>query len=313
MDITEQVPELIQVIESGNLTRLKELLELGADPNSEFEGVLPLQRTVLQIPNNKEMTSLLIEYGANVHAQDEHEYSIFHNALAGHGYKRKCTRGVSAPLELVMLLLKHKINVNHIPYNSHTVLDCAVSCMKDKKITLALLDAGACTFVYRKDHPFVAAADRFDISVIKRMLACGATLESTNENTVYVRRTALIAAAAWGKLKTVQLLLKQGASVHATTDDQNTALHKASYEGNDAIMQLLLQAGAECNKQNDYGDTPLMELLSNTNLSQDICKVGSKLLIAYGADYKQLRNNKHQTAYEIARLRGIDLDKLIQQ
>jgi ankyrin repeat protein len=308
MDIAKQIPELIQAIESRELTRIKELLELGVDPNIEFEGIVPLQRTVLQVPNNKEMTSLLLEYGANVQVEDEQGYPIFHNAFIVPRCRPRRTRGVSSTFELVTLLLRHAVNVNRIPYNSHTALECAVSytCIKDKKITLALLNAGASCSVYCKTHLFVEAAGNFDIQVIKKMLANNGN-EGISQD---ILDAALIRAVGSGRLNTVRFLLKKGADVHAKTNEQNTALHRAVYKGNNTIMKLLLQAGADCNIQNIYGDTPLMDLLDNTDLSQDICKAGSKLLISYGADYKQLRNNKHQTAADIARLRGIDLDKL---
>jgi ankyrin repeat protein len=63
----------------------------------------------------------------------------------------------------------------------------------------------------------------------------------------YVGRTALLLAAQRGHDKVVQLLVKEGADVHATRCDGFTALYVAAAEGHEAIVRFLVDKGADVN------------------------------------------------------------------
>jgi len=70
--------------------------------------------------------------------------------------------------------------------------------------------------------------------------------------------TPLMAAAAHGHERVVEMLLQRGADVNLQNIVGVTALMLAVRYGLERVFELLLQRGAEINKQNSYGDTALM-------------------------------------------------------
>ncbi|KAJ8525408.1 hypothetical protein ON010_g15706 [Phytophthora cinnamomi] len=67
------------------------------------------------------------------------------------------------------------------------------------------------------------------------------------------RTTPLIAAAQYGHLDVVRLLLERGASIELTRSGGSTALITAAYEGHCDIVRLLLEKGADTEKSYDVG------------------------------------------------------------
>lgn len=66
----------------------------------------------------------------------------------------------------------------------------------------------------------------------------------------------LLATAKEGKEDVLQILIKDGADVHATNRYGETALHIAAEYGHKGCVELLLKAGADANKLSDYNMTP---------------------------------------------------------
>ena len=67
-------------------------------------------------------------------------------------------------------------------------------------------------------------------------------------------RTTLHLASSQGNVKVVELLLKEGADVHAMDRYGNNALHEAVSNNHVAVAEMLSRAGAELNYKNpaDY-------------------------------------------------------------
>jgi ankyrin repeat protein len=121
--------DLFDALLTEDLTLLTELLEAGCDVNAQDEE----GRTALiqaTIYNNVEVVQILIEHGANVNTKD-----FFNGNAALHFAARNYS------LELLLLLLKHKAEVDIKNINGNTPLSIAVtnSSGKGRAIQLLLL------------------------------------------------------------------------------------------------------------------------------------------------------------------------------
>ena len=117
--------------------------------------------------------------------------------------------------------------------------------------------------------PFLLAADRSDVALMRLLLELGADPFVPNLD----NSTALMAAAGLGTtspeeeggtepeaLVATQLLLDLGADVNAVDNKGDTAMHGAASGGFPTVVQLLADRGADIqiwNQQNDRGSTPL--------------------------------------------------------
>jgi ankyrin repeat protein len=117
--------------------------------------------------------------------------------------------------------------------------------------------------------PFLFAADRSDLPLMRMLLELGADPQLANSN----HTTPLMAAAGVGTgepleeageeneaLEAVNLLLDLGADVNAVNDDGETVMHGAAHNIYPQVLNLLAQRGADpkvWSKPNKYGRTPL--------------------------------------------------------
>lgn len=79
--------------------------------------------------------------------------------------------------------------------------------------------------------------------------------------------TPLMEAASAGHLEIIELLLKHGADVNATSSSGNTPLMYACAGGHVNAVKLLLSSGANVEDHNENGHTPLMEAASAGHVS----------------------------------------------
>jgi len=70
--------------------------------------------------------------------------------------------------------------------------------------------------------------------------------------------TALMIAAAKGRLRAVSLLIQANANIEARDDNGQTILHQASAKGNVEVIDLLVNVNANVNAPDNEGKTPLM-------------------------------------------------------
>lgn len=117
--------------------------------------------------------------------------------------------------------------------------------------------------------PFLFAADRSDVPLMKTFLEVGADPMIPN----LTKTTPLMAAAGLGTtepleeageepeaLEAVKLLLDLGADVNAVDDNGDTAMHGAAYGAYPTVIKLLAERGADpqvWKNANKFGRTPL--------------------------------------------------------
>jgi uncharacterized protein len=117
--------------------------------------------------------------------------------------------------------------------------------------------------------PFLLAADRADISLMRLLLELGADPLLANDNNT----TPLLAAAGVGTgepaeeagdeseaLEAVKMLLALGADINAVNNDGETVMHGAAHGIAPLVIELLAERGADpkiWSKPNKHGRTPL--------------------------------------------------------
>jgi hypothetical protein len=92
----------------------------------------------------------------------------------------------------------------------------------------------------KKNNDLLWHAEKGHTSVVKKLLAAGAKIETTNGT----GWTPLILAAHFGRLAVVQALLAAGANLHATTAEGQTASLQAREKNHPRVAKALMAAGA---------------------------------------------------------------------
>ena len=110
--------------------------------------------------------------------------------------------------------------------------------------------------------------------------------------------TALLWAAHWNDLDTVERLVRAGAKVNAADDHGVTPLMRACENANVAIVEKLLAAGSNANAAQSNGVTPVMMASRTGNVNI------VKALLAHGAKVKALTADSQQSALMWAAAEG---------
>ena len=111
--------------------------------------------------------------------------------------------------------------------------------------------------------------------------------------------TPLHLAAFFGRAPSVEILLANGADVHARSrnDMQNTPLHAAAAGRHIDVVTVLLAHGADVNARQQGGWTALHQAAQNGDVEM------ARLLLAHGA-VEQSRADNNQTPMDLALTRG---------
>ena len=125
-----------------------------------------------------------------------------------------------------------------------------------------------------------------DKPAIRALLKQGADVNGARVDGV----TALLWAAHFNDLDTVDLLLKAGAKVNAADDHGVTPLAQASENANTVMVEKLLAAGADPNRAQTSGLTPLMTATHTGSLPV------VKALLAHGANVDATTTDTRDTA-----------------
>jgi ankyrin repeat protein len=100
-------------------------------------------------------------------------------------------------------------------------------------------------------------------------------------------------------LALIKLLITRGADVNAADREQWTPLHFAARDGKSAVVQALLDAGASIDAPNNFGNTPLWELVMGPKTDAQMIKT----LLQHGADPGK-KNKNGVSPIDLARRTG---------
>jgi ankyrin repeat protein len=188
-----------------------------------------------------EMAELLLDKGANVHAQGGH----YGNAL----YAASC-KGHEAVVEL---LLDKGANVNTQGGHYGNALQAALSEGHEAVVKL-LLDKGADVNAQGGfyGNALQAALFRGREAVIRLLLDKGADVNADVNVQDERYGNALQTASSIGHEAVVRLLLDKGADVNAQSGAFGNALQAAIFRGHETIVRLLLNKGVDVNAQGGH-------------------------------------------------------------
>lgn len=126
----------------------------------------------------------------------------------------------------------------------------------------------------------IAAAERGEILVVRRLLAEGARVNARD-----VRgRTALLAATHRNHVEVARLLINEGADVDAKDITQDTPFLVAGAEGRIEILKLIVAAGPDLKSINRFGGTALIPACHHGHVE------AVKVLLATAIDKDHVNN-----------------------
>ncbi|KAI9737989.1 MAG: hypothetical protein M1834_009359 [Cirrosporium novae-zelandiae] len=271
------------------------LLTHGANPNALIEsGWSPLHEAANS--GCAELVKLLLE-DKTVDASKANTFGSTPLHLAVDG---KSTSTDAARMEIVSLLLGHKIDINAKNSNGSTPLYVLVNgkASDETKIKIAeiLVDNGADVNA-RTTRLAIAlhrAAARGDIEMTEFLLN-----RKSDPNTVIdtkwtpLHEAANSEASEINKDKIVTMLLDYGADVHAETKNSERPLHYASARGHARVAETLINRGAgiDIDVSNTFGWTPLHKAAFNNSIR--VLKLLLRKNVNVNAETKKLETGLH--------------------
>ena len=246
---------------NGTISEVQARLDRGANVSemirkNSIHAATPLH-IAAKCNSDPEVTALLIEYGADVHAKDSLGNTPLYDA----------TRNSDAHTEVIALLLEHGADPTTEAYEeicAHPDAPCRI---------------------VRTTILYSAIYFPLGTSAAKLLLKNGADAEVNTLGTAggYLR-APLHSAAMAGEPDEIRLLLEYGADVNLRDPKGNTPLHHtaSSFQDPSLAVQIMLSNGADVNAKNKVGTTPLHGAARNPYFNV------VRLLLNHGADVNEI-------------------------
>jgi ankyrin repeat protein len=130
------------------------------------------------------------------------------------------------------------------------------------------------------EREMIAAAERGELVVVKKLLAGGARIDARDQR----GRSALLAATHRNRVEVARLLIQEGADVNAKDFVQDSPYLYAAAEGRIEILRMTLAAGADLKDTNRYRGTGLIPAAHHGHVE------AVKLLLATAIDKDHVNN-----------------------
>ncbi|WP_353287768.1 ankyrin repeat domain-containing protein [Wolbachia endosymbiont (group B) of Gerris lacustris] len=272
----ELCKELLVVVQSGDLSKVQDLVNQGASLDIQSEDGLTLLHFAF-INNRLDIAGYLIKEGVDINVRDNDGATCLH-------YVSRFGR-----LNAVKYLISKGADIDAEDSNDRTPLDVA-----DSSIIKILRQA-------HLDKELLITVQSSDLERIKSLIAQGVSKDEhgayyfawignlgtvkfivENEGGVNVTDkygcTLLHWAARGGHLEIVKFLLEKGANINARSILGRTPIHVAAINNRKNIVEFFISKGADINDADKDGWTPLHWAASRGNLEV------TKFLVEKGAN-----------------------------
>lgn len=266
----------------------KLLINYGAEVNAEDKiGRKPIFYSVNN--SNLAITKLLLASGTNI----KNNFNLLNIAV-----QNDCK-------EIIDILLRNNADINACDERGRTALHFTILCEDDivledinedvkSKIIQFLISEGADINAKTIDGFTVlrVAVERELTKVVATLLDCNAEVNSLFDEGV----TLLHFSAEYGNTEITKMLLSKGINVNAQKEDGKAALHVATQNGYKEVVELLLNYGARVDFKTE--NNAALHIAAENGYS-DI----TKLLLTFGSDVN-LKNKEGLTALHIVAQKG---------
>ncbi|RZF39693.1 hypothetical protein LSTR_LSTR012147 [Laodelphax striatellus] len=249
---------LLEAAARNDIAEVRKLLMRGVSPDSTNEdGLTALHQCC--IDDNEEMMKLLLEFGANVNAEDSEKWTPLH-AAATCGHLHLVTYLIASGANL--LAVNADGNMAYDICEDEAALEHIESEMARRGVTQELIDETR------------AATETVMLRDLRALVACGRSgdLELADGHGA----TPLHIAAANGYLRVVEFLLEEQ---HVATDcrdhDHWQPVHAAACWGHLEVLELLVQNGADLNAKTKHDETPA-DICEDPELKERILELRSE-------------------------------------
>jgi len=247
---------------SGDVATTRLLLESGADldrTTAEYGSPLVLAAA----SGHEQLALFLLEQGADPGIADENGVTALHHTLQA---------GLST-MHGITYDPAYRVRPDNMPRVARALLEAGADAnariAKTYRIGPAIRSSCESAEEMVGATPFLLAAVSADVAVMNLLHAHGAdpeigvkggdtplmmaarsgcTAQDQQDNTTRARQARALAA--------VSAIVTMGVDVNATSDNGDTAMHKAAFSGADDIVRYLADNGARIDERNTSGETP---------------------------------------------------------
>jgi len=304
--------ELIDRVQRGDLTGVRQLLAEGADPNAKAEDADPVVYLAFR-NRHPDIGEALLRAGADPDAlslfaqETALALAVQHSDLrsirtlfdygASPSLRGRYDRPVELPLaaiqqpEIFTLLLSHGVEPSKIRLGR--LIFATRGGDLDRLRELLATDKSFDVSAIWEIPLFIEAAEANQVEVIRELLRHGVDIETQASDS----STGLMWAAQRGHIATVQALLAAGADPNARRTYGDTALVWSLRADHLEVARALLAAGADPNMPGGYSPLHLAAAGGETDLVRELLLAGANVFA---------KDEEGQTAWMAATAEGYD-------
>eukprot|EP00002_Diphylleia_rotans_P031614 TRINITY_DN656_c0_g1_i3.p1 TRINITY_DN656_c0_g1~~TRINITY_DN656_c0_g1_i3.p1 ORF type:complete len:938 (-),score=207.67 TRINITY_DN656_c0_g1_i3:479-3292(-) len=236
---------LTRALINGHLNTAKTLIALGANVNLKDDGGRTPAIWMAGSNRLKEM-QFLHDSGANLSISDDNGFSPLHYA-AKEGHNDMVSLLLRLHANALALNLQKTMPIHWAIFrDSVPTVESLLSNQRDARLMIKARDSDGST-------PFIWAAERGSISMMKLLMQHGAAIEESDAKGM----TAFMLVCANGFPEACRFLIQSGTKIEAKDNEGWMAIHHAALNGHGDVIDTLLQSGLSSALTGKFGMTAL--------------------------------------------------------